>query len=118
MMRRVRLMAVVFGLCLVPLFVGLVVVDRQATARVRNDAHSRLAFEASGETARLQNYFGEARKLLLETSRNTAFADFYATPGSRVAKLRAGGPVVTRLDQAMGYLERLYPGAIGEACFI
>ena len=38
---------VVFGLCLIPIVIGLVVVDRQATARVRNDAHSRLAFEAS-----------------------------------------------------------------------
>jgi len=118
MMRRVRLMAVVFGLCLIPVLIGLLVVDRQATTGARTDAHSRLAFEASSESARLQNYFAEARRLLLQTSRNTALQDFYAAPGSRTAKLRAGGPLVTRVHEVMSSVENLYRGAISEVCFI
>jgi hypothetical protein len=40
------------------------------------------------------------------------------TPGERAAKIRAGGPVLDQANEALGYLETLFPDSIGEACFI
>src|SRR4029453_1682750 len=47
-----------------------------------------------------------------------AFGDFYGQPGSRAEKIAAQGPTIDRVHRALAYLETLYPGQIGEACFI
>jgi diguanylate cyclase (GGDEF)-like protein len=74
---------------------------------------------SSVEQARdLENYLARARAVALLTAENPVFADFYSLPGSRVERIRAGGPVVDRINDALGYLEQLYPDSIGEACFI
>ncbi len=66
----------------------------------------------------LEDYFARARSINLLTANNPAFGHFYELPGSRAAKVRAGGPVLDEANQALGYLEDLFPDSIGEACFI
>jgi diguanylate cyclase (GGDEF)-like protein len=66
----------------------------------------------------LEDYFARARSINLLTANNPAFGHFYELPGSRAAKVRAGGPVLDEANQALGYLEGLFPDSIGEACFI
>jgi hypothetical protein len=66
----------------------------------------------------LEDYFSRARSIDLLTANNPAFGDFYALPGDRAAKIRAGGPVLDKTNRALGYLEELFPDSIGEACFI
>jgi hypothetical protein len=77
-----------------------------------------LANTASAQAQLFEDYFSRARSIDLLTANNPAFGDFYALPGSRAAKIRAGGPVLDKTNQALGYLEELFPDSIGEACFI
>ena len=51
-------------------------------------------------------------------AKNPAFATFYELPGRRLAKIRGGSKVVRQSNEALAYLESLFPGSIGEACFI
>jgi hypothetical protein len=49
---------------------------------------------------------------------NAAFRGFYLEPGSRVSKLRRGSPYIAGANDALVYLESLFPKQIGELCFI
>jgi diguanylate cyclase (GGDEF)-like protein len=77
-----------------------------------------LANKAGEEAEVLEDYFSRAQSIDLLTAHNPAFRRVYEPPGGRAAKVRAGGPVVGQVNQALVYLERLFPTSIGEACFI
>jgi diguanylate cyclase (GGDEF)-like protein len=77
-----------------------------------------LANKAGEQAEVLEDYFSRAQSTDLLTANNPAFQRFYELPGSRAAKVRAGGPVIGQVNQALLYLERLFPSSIGEACFI
>jgi len=84
-----------------------------------NDSRERiLTSEAREHAGDLEHYFSRARSLTLVTSRNPAFRDFYEAAGERRAKVKAGGREVTQANEALSYLEELFKGSIGEACFI
>src|SRR4051812_25593972 len=91
--------------------------ERDSTQRQAAVDHT-LRRAVDVELSQLAEYFGRARAIDLITARNPAFRDFYATPGGREAKLRARGAAVRGAEDALVYLERLYPDGIGEACFI
>jgi signal transduction histidine kinase len=94
------------------------VLGAQERASARADIDHRLVTRVSEETTLLDNYFERARSIALLTSRNPAFADFYATPGARLDKIDAGVPAIRDANDALAYLQRLFPTSIGEACFI
>jgi diguanylate cyclase (GGDEF)-like protein len=79
---------------------------------------------AAGQQAEmLDDYFSRAQSIDLLTAHNPAFREFYQLPGSHTGSGRArliqtGGPVLDKANEALGYLERLFPNSIGEACFI
>jgi hypothetical protein len=73
---------------------------------------------ASAQAQLLEDYFSRAQSIDLLTANNPAFQHFYRLPGSRAANVRRGGPVLDEANRALGYLERLLPTSIGEACFI
>jgi diguanylate cyclase (GGDEF)-like protein len=52
------------------------------------------------------------------TAHNQAFRDFYAQPGDRQAHVRQGGPTVDAVNDALSYLEQVYPNRIGKTGFI
>ncbi|BCJ47528.1 hypothetical protein GCM10010168_18860 [Actinoplanes ianthinogenes] len=66
----------------------------------------------------LEHYFERARAIDAVLAASPAFSDFYRAPGTNQAKIEAGGPLLRRVNQSLGYLETLFPGRIGEACFI
>jgi hypothetical protein len=72
----------------------------------------------SAQAQLLEGYFSRAQSIDLLTANNPAFQDFYERPGGRTAKVRSGGPVLDKVNRALGYLEQLFPTSIGEACFI
>jgi len=74
--------------------------------------------DAAEERGALDAYFERARAITKLMAQNQAFRDFYAAPGSRRARVTANGRPIRRVRAALGYLERLYPNSIGEACFI
>jgi hypothetical protein len=81
-------------------------------------ADQRLSTTAGDEASRLEAYFERSRSVILLTAHNPAFRDFYTDPGQRVEKLRAGTRSIREAEAGLAYLERLYSGSIGEACFI
>jgi diguanylate cyclase (GGDEF)-like protein len=113
--KAVSVIAAIVGIALLPLSVGVAVRERSAQ---RADLQSTLTTTASDEAGRLEAYFARARSIILLTAHNPAFQDFYLAPGRRLAKVRNGGRLVRRAEDALAYLQRLYPNSIGEACFI
>jgi diguanylate cyclase (GGDEF)-like protein len=101
--------------CLLPASLALAI---HQVSGARDDLDHSLRGEVVEQVAILQNYFERARSIDLLTARNPAFRDFYEMRGPRLARIRRGGPVITEMNEALEYLEMLYPESIGEACFI
>jgi len=77
-----------------------------------------LASTAAQRIDTLAGYFERTRAIDLLLSRNPSFAEFYNEPGSRLSKLRGQSASLKQVEEALLYLEQLYPGSIGEVCFI
>src|SRR3954466_4477424 len=114
-MRGFSLTALVVGVCLVPSAVGVAKLDHDhrvseldRTVRADTDAH--------GDA--LDNYFERARSVVLLTANAPAFRRVLAEPGSTGQKVRRDSRNFADVTHQLGYLERLYPSSIGEACFI
>jgi diguanylate cyclase (GGDEF)-like protein len=103
------------AICLLPVGIGT---GTSAHSHAVAALDGALANTASAQAQVLEDYFARARSIDLLTANNPAFLRFYQTPGDRAAKIRAGGPVLDQANQALGYLEELFPDSIGEACFI
>jgi diguanylate cyclase (GGDEF)-like protein len=113
--RAAPLVSLVVGLTLLAGSVVLGVREQSA----RRSATARSLVNASGnEAAQLDEYFARARAINLITAHNPAFRDFYAAPGTRLAKVKAHAPTIRAAEAGLAYLEQLYPTSIGEACFI
>jgi diguanylate cyclase (GGDEF)-like protein len=115
MMRRFSLSVLLVAICLLPVGIGS---GASAHSHAVAALDGALANTASAQAQVLQDYFSRARSIDLLTASNPAFRRFYRTPGDRAAKIRAGGPVLDEANEALGYLEELFPDSIGEACFI
>ena len=82
--------------------------------RERNE----LARDATEHVQVLNAYFARASSIVLLTAHESAFRQFYAEPGDRAERVRRGGPTLDAVNDSLGYLAKLYPDRIGEACFI
>lgn len=113
--RAVPLAAMLLGILLVP---ATVAITLQQHSRAVTALENSLTQEAKEKAAALRNYFERARSIVLLTANNPVFAEFYEAPGDRKRKVERGGPVLDKVNQALVYLNTLYPDSIGEACFI
>src|SRR3982751_4058911 len=86
----------------------------RALTRERND----LTHDAAEQAQVLNAYFTRASSIILLTAHSSEYRRFYAEPGDRDRRVRRGGPTLDAINDSLGYLEQLYPGEIGEACFI
>jgi hypothetical protein len=84
----------------------------------RHTTDQALASKVLDEAGQVEAYFARARSINLITAHNPSFHDFYAASGERRAKIKARGPAIRGAENALAYLQRLYPTSIGEACFI
>jgi diguanylate cyclase (GGDEF)-like protein len=107
--------ALVLGLALVSVAVVSAVTHHE---RGRDSLNRALSNEAREQGEALDHYFARARSLTQVTANNPAFRKFYEEPGERREKVLAGGPTVREANGALAYLEHLFPGSVGEACFI
>jgi diguanylate cyclase (GGDEF)-like protein len=114
-MRRFSLSVLLVAICLLPVGIGS---GASAHSHAVAALDGALANTASSQAQVLEDYFSRARSIDLLTANNPAFRRFYELPGDRQLKIRAGGPILDDANQALGYLERLFPDSIGEACFI
>jgi diguanylate cyclase (GGDEF)-like protein len=101
--------------CLLPASLALAILH---ASRARADLDHSLRGDVSQQVTTLENYFERARSINLLTARNPAFRGFYEKPGHRLSKIKAGGRAIAEMNEALEYLETLYPESIGEACFI
>src|ERR687890_2054351 len=114
-MRRFSFTVLLAAICLLPVGIGSGTSAHSHAVAALNGA---LANTASAQAQVLEDYFSRAESIELLTANNPAFRQFYQTPGDRAAKIRAGGTVLDQANEALGYLEELFPDSIGEACFI
>jgi hypothetical protein len=115
LVRTVTFVALVAGVSLLLASIGLGLRDRSEKQRAVDQA---LTNKATDEAAQLEEYFDRARAVMLITAQNPSFRMFYADPGSRREKVAARTPSIRESEDALAYLETLYPGSIGEACYI
>jgi diguanylate cyclase (GGDEF)-like protein len=118
--RRSPLTTLLLAIVLLSVGIGVGVSEHSHAVATLNGA---LATSASKQAEVLDDYFARAQSIDLLTAHNPAFGEFYQLPGSGTASgrsrlVRAGGPVLDKVNRALGYLEELFPDSIGEACFI
>lgn len=112
--RMAKVFMLVLAIGLVPLAIGAIAIARNASGDHRRTLDHALAADAHSGTADLESYFDRARSIALLTAENPVFSDFYA----HHAKSVRGGRDFERVNRALAYLQQLYPGALGETCFI
>ena len=115
LVRRLSLTALVLAIALLTLSLGVAVNEhnhRRAAAERTMDG------EAATHASMLDASMDRARTITLVVAHNAAFRGFYLQPGSRASKLRRGSTYVDGANDALVYLETLFPTQIGELCFI
>jgi diguanylate cyclase (GGDEF)-like protein len=85
-----------------------------AVTRERN----ALTHDAAEQGQVFNAYFARASSIILLTAHSSEFRQFYLEPGDRSARVRRGGQTLDAVNDALSYLQHLYPDRIGEACFI
>src|SRR3954452_25541766 len=114
-MRALSFAALIVGIVLIPTALGLAKLDHD---RELSQVERMLVAETGEHGGALDNYFLRARSVVLLTANSPAFANVLAEPGTRAEKVRRQGRNIAEVTHHLRYLERLYPTAIGEACFI
>src|SRR3954464_10452492 len=114
-LRGVSAVTLLVALCLLPAGMGAAMGQRSQAAAALD---AGLAHTATEQAEVLSDYFQRARSLTLLAAHNPAFAHFYDVPGDRITKIRTNAELMEQINDGLGYLETLYPGSIGEACFI
>jgi diguanylate cyclase (GGDEF)-like protein len=114
-LRGMSAVTLLLALCLLPAGIGAAMGQR---SQARGALDAGLAHTATEQAEVLSDYFQRARSLTLLAAQNTAFQHFYAMSGTRVERIRGNAALMEEINVGLGYLETLYPGSIGEACFI
>src|SRR4029453_17289213 len=114
-LRVISVVAMVFGLCLLPAGIGAAMGQH---GEAKAGLASGLSRAASEQAELLSDYFARSRSIDLLVARNPAFRHFYELPGTRLQRLQAGGPVVEEVNAALRDVDDLFRDSISEACFI
>ena len=113
--RQLSLTALIVAIALLALSLGVAVNEHN---RHRAAAERAMDGEAATHASTLDASMARARTITLVMAHNAAFRGFYLQPGSRTSKLRRGSTYVDGANDALVYLESLFPTQIGELCFI
>ena len=114
-MRPLSLTALMLSIALLALSLGMAVNDHN---RHQAAAEREMDDEAGTHASALEASLARARTITLVMAHNAAFRGFYLEPGSRASKLRPGSTYIDGANDALTYLESLFPKQIGELCFI
>jgi len=113
--RLLAFTALIVSVVLIPTTLGVAKLDHDRDA---SQLERSLVAETDEHGGALDNYFARSRAIILLTGNSPAFANVLAEPGTRAQKIRRRGRNLAEVTHHLRYLERLYPSAIGEACFI
>jgi diguanylate cyclase (GGDEF)-like protein len=114
-MRQLSLTALVLSIALLGLGLGVAINEHN---RHQAAVDRAMADEATAHAAALDASLARARTITLVMAHNAAFRGFYLEPGSRASKLHPGSTYIDAANDALLYLESLFPTQIGELCFI
>jgi len=114
-MRALSFVSLLVGVILIPTALGLAKIDHDREA---SQVERALVADTDKHSGALDNYFARARSVVLLTANSPAFANVLAESGTREQKVRRQSRNIAEVTHQIGYLERLYPASIGEACFI
>ena len=115
-MRSLKLMLLVAAIALVPLGLGVLLVDQREQAQREQDR--ALETQVGAAVARLRDSFAETRATVLITAHNPVFRDFYRRGGDRYETIVSEGRIMDRVNGALLYLTRLYPSSLVQASFV
>jgi hypothetical protein len=113
--RQGGLVAVVLGVVLLPVGVGAAISDHTSAKAALERALDNLA---QTQAQLLSDHFARARSVNLLMSNNPSLSDIFELPGDRKARITGGSRTVDRANEALAYLETLFPRSIGEVCLI
>jgi diguanylate cyclase (GGDEF)-like protein len=116
LIRHIRLLTLTVGLAMLVAIVWNNVAQSRAEQRRALDAD--LTVEATVQSTELSDYFSRSRDVALLVAKNTALETFYETGNDRLDTIRNAGPVMADVNEALAFIEELYPGQISEVCFI
>src|SRR5690348_15775478 len=114
-MRTMSLTALILSIALLALGFGVAVNEHN---RHQAAVERAMADKATTHAATLDASLARARTITLVMAHNAAFRGFYLEPGSRASKLHPGSTYIDGANDALVYLESLFPKQIGELCFI
>jgi GGDEF domain-containing protein len=114
-MRAASFTALIVGVFLIPSALGVAKLNHD---RRISELDRTLVAETQKHAGALDNYFARAQSIVLLTANSPAFANVLAEPGSRRQKVRRQSRNIAEATHQLGYLQRLYPSSIGEACLI
>jgi diguanylate cyclase (GGDEF)-like protein len=114
-MRPLALIVLVLSIALLAMSLGIAVNDHN---RHQSAAERLLDDKVGTQASALDASLARARTITLVMAHNEAFRGFYLQPGSRTSKLRPGSRYIDGANDALSYLETLFPKQIGELCFI
>jgi methyl-accepting chemotaxis protein len=114
----VRTAAILAFLGAVLVAVGGVVIAIVGHGETVSRLDATLKRDAGAQATAIDNYFQRSRDITLIASQDVAFRTFYTEPGSLVTRRAGGGGSLKEINRQLQYLEKLYPNAIGEACYI
>ena len=114
-MRSVSWLALVVGLLLVPASIAIALSEHDSA---RRETQSHLDDAATTHAAAIDAYFTRARSITLLTANSAGFQEAMSEPGGRNAIVARQSNELAEATAQLAYLETLYPGSIGEACFI
>src|ERR1051325_8479433 len=114
-MRALSFAALIVGVVLIPTAIGLAKLEHD---RELSQLERALVAETDEHGGALESYFARSRSIILLTANTPAFGNVLAEPGSREEKIHRQSRSLREVTDELGYLERLYPNSIGEACFI
>lgn len=116
--RTVRATALILGVALT-LAAAIVLWQGSRESMATEQAQDRtLTAAAQSSAALLAEHFERAVAADLQLAAQPAFRDFYQLPGTVRQKVGSHSPVLRRAEQGLLAIEKIFPGAVSEVCFI
>ncbi len=112
---KMHLVVLALAACLLPISIGLAAIRHEDA---KSTLEHSLRREADRDADLISAYFERASSVVLLLANNPSFREFYEAPGSLEHKIRQQGPQIHTANEALAYVETLYPNSIGEACLI
>jgi methyl-accepting chemotaxis protein len=116
--RTWRIVALTLGLSMTVLASGLLYLGVRESDQAAADLDQQLTTASQSSSVLLSEFFDRAVGSDLQLASEPAFANFYAAPGGLKSKVERNIRSLQNAQRSLISIEKTYPGAVSEACFI